>query len=89
MPLPCACSTRSISTDNQTYSLTVFDNQTIGTVTFGVEGCLPPCLSAGVDGSIGGIPMIVGTYPLTFVAYDGNGILGARLNYTLIVRPKP
>jgi hypothetical protein len=75
--------------DGQTYSLTVLDNQTIGTVTFVVEGCVPPCLSVGADGSIGGIPMKVGTFPLSFLATDGSGTVSTRLSYTLVVRPKP
>jgi hypothetical protein len=62
---------------------------TFRTVTFVVEGCVPPCLSVGADGSIGGIPMKVGTFPLSFLATDGSGTVSTRLSYTLVVRPKP
>jgi len=48
-------------------------------------GCLPACLALGPDGSIGGVPMTVGDYPLNVRATDAVGTVVAH-QYTLIVR---
>ena len=71
--------------DTRVYGLTLWQSQT---GTFSLEGCVPPCLGVGADGSIGGTPMTVGTYDLTLIVTDAVGHV-VRHPYTLFVRPTP
>jgi hypothetical protein len=61
--------------DDQDFQLTVWEM--VGTITFTVDGCVPECLAVGPDGSIAGVPMQVGTFPLTFIATDSGGAPGS------------
>jgi hypothetical protein len=68
------------------FSQTFTQSNGIGTITFSLNsGALPAGLTLSSAGVLSGTPTVVGSFPITVKATDGNGCSGVGPTYTLVI----
>ncbi len=76
----------NIGIAGQAFSQSFTQGGGIGTVTFTLaSGTLPSGLSLASNGTVSGVPMQTGTFPITVTATDSNGCSGTSTTYSLTI----
>ena len=91
--LTIACQTITVTNPSvnvgiagQAFSQSFTQSGGIGATTFTLAtGTLPSGLSLAADGTLSGIPLQTGTFPITVTVTDANGCSGTSATYNLII----
>jgi hypothetical protein len=91
--LTIACQTITVTNPSvnigiagQAFSQSFTQSGGIGTVTFTLaSGTLPSGLSLATNGTLAGVPLQTGTFPITVTVTDSNGCTGTSATYTLTI----
>src|SRR5581483_3667999 len=70
---------------NTPFSQAFTASNTIGAVTFTTASTLPAGLSLATSGTLSGVPMQTGSFPIVVTATDANGCSGSGATYTLTI----
>jgi Putative Ig domain len=80
----------SIGIAGQAFSQSFTQSGAIGTATFTLAtGTLPSGLTLAADGTLSGIPLQTGTFPVTVTVTDANGCTGTSATYNLTINCQP
>ena len=72
-------------TVNAAFSQTFTASNTIGTTTFTTASTLPAGLTLATNGTLSGVPLQPGTFPIVVTATDANGCTGTGPTYNLVI----
>jgi hypothetical protein len=76
----------SIGIAGQAFSQSFTQSGAIGTATFTLaSGTLPSGLTLAANGTLSGVPLQTGTFPITVMVTDSNGCTGTSATYNLTI----